>query len=480
MALDKQIHVYSVDTGHFYNQKELNLHNRNASFRREKNDIKKNRLQPIFEQLINDGYSESDLDKMSLFHQSDKDINSIHNIIQSLDFKLKDSEILEEQYIFWKTLLDYKTKMANYEKSCLLQTLQERVDKSEKIKAMNTVDQLPNDRIRYLHKERVNDTNIVSLFDSCLSRTIGAAINEFCDDIIIVQIYYFDIFKDLSFNGMTFADKTFDENGNVKEIKYTKYKYFTSSAGQIRTKKAVFIKEETWEKHQKTLMCGLTIDMINAKGGNNVNKHLAYMALTNSATDLWENFDIEKSIVIDDFETDVSGIFDLIDDKTYEIERISSSAPIPHMDGAGFVLPKLLSTNSMFRAPWIKGLLACFDYVTLIKEKNWSSKIVDIYGEEHDVIEEDIQVIFTKSQFKMYRYYDSWQQYQEFFKKYNCTAGLCKTERKYIKNATINYQMLQTLTDITDDEIEAIAEKSVTKITSLLNKSRIPVTLVMG
>ena len=44
-------------------------------------------------------------------------------------------------------------------------------------------------------------------------------------------------------------------------------------------------------------MCGLTINKINAKGGNNVNKHLAYMALTNSATDEWPEFDIDKSIV---------------------------------------------------------------------------------------------------------------------------------------------------------------------------------------
>ena len=40
--------------------------------------------------------------------------------------------------------------------------------------------------------------------------------------------------------------------------------------------------------------CGLTIDDINKKGGNNPNKHLAYMALANSATDVWKEFDIDK------------------------------------------------------------------------------------------------------------------------------------------------------------------------------------------
>ena len=77
-------------------------------------------------------------------------------------------------------------------------------------------------------------------------------------------------------------------------------------------------------------MCGLTIDKINSKGGNNVNKHLAYMALTNSATDEWKEFDIDKSIVIDDFETNVYGTFDFVDETDYSITRKTDYVPIPH------------------------------------------------------------------------------------------------------------------------------------------------------
>ena len=77
-------------------------------------------------------------------------------------------------------------------------------------------------------------------------------------------------------------------------------------------------------------MCGLTINKINAKGGNNVNKHLAYMALTNSATDEWPEFDIDKSIVIDDFETNVYGTFDFVDESDYSITRKTDYVPVPH------------------------------------------------------------------------------------------------------------------------------------------------------
>ena len=50
-------------------------------------------------------------------------------------------------------------------------------------------------------------------------------------------------------------------------------------------------------------MCGLTVDHINKLGGINVNKFIAYLALCNSATDVWEDFDIDKAIVVDDLET---------------------------------------------------------------------------------------------------------------------------------------------------------------------------------
>ena len=43
------------------------------------------------------------------------------------------------------------------------------------------------------------------------------------------------------------------------------------------------------------------------------------MALSNSATDEWEGFDIDRTIVIDDYETDVYGIYDLKEDQEISI-----------------------------------------------------------------------------------------------------------------------------------------------------------------
>lgn len=308
------------------------------------------------------------------------------------------------------------------------------------------------DHIRVLDESRLTLTNIISVFESCLNRTIGAKINELTDDLITVQIYYYELFKDLEYFGFMFKGE--------------RYIYFSSSAGQIRTKKAVFIKESTWLKHQRTIMCGLTIDDINARGGMNVNKLLAYLALQNSATDVWEDFNIDKSIVIDDFETDVDGTFDFIDDVTYEIKRTTGKATITHTDGAGMMLPKF-GNNRMVRAPWIKGLLGVFDFRRFIVEHGCSPKIKDVYGIEHDVLAEDIEVIFTKSQFKLWKYYDNWDKYKELYHKYGCTTGYCNLELDRIRDNCVSYQMLQSFTDYTNEEFELMIARSNSKLENI-------------
>lgn len=75
-------------------------------------------------------------------------------------------------------------------------------------------------------------------------------------------------------------------------------------------------------------------------GGVNINKYLAYLALCNSATEHWTDFNINKAIVVDDMETPVRSVVDFIDDKTYEITRKTMDIPIEHTDGCGMILPR--------------------------------------------------------------------------------------------------------------------------------------------
>jgi hypothetical protein len=318
-----------------------------------------------------------------------------------------------------------------------------------------------NINIRELNATHLNEKNVISVFESTLTRTVGMEVNKLSTDIMVVQTFFYEVVEQLIKNGFIY-------NGE-------KYKYLTSSAGQIRLKKTVFIKQILWDKYEKTLMCGLTISSINEKGGINVNKFLAYLALSNSATDLWESFDIDKCIVVKDFETDVIGEVDYINDKTYTIERRTMPVPISHTDGCGMILPKLSKKNFMIRMPWVKGLLASFDFVKFIKENNCSPVIKDIYNHEWNIISDNIQVIFTESQFKMYKYYSDWNEYKRCFKEFNCQAGICNLEEDYFSKATINYQMVQTLIDIEEDEIEKIIQPSRQR---LYNLSRDKLTML--
>lgn len=425
--------MYSVDTGHFYSNHEKYLHDINCKYRRERNYVQ-NKLPEIEKQLKQFAYTEDDIKNLKNGKTEEVDIIEL-------------SYDTVSEYLHWTKLIKHKREKAKKSKAKLLTLLSNKVSQNVLTDGK--------DHIRTIKDDSLNDTNIISVFDSALSRTIGIKQDELTDALITVQVYYFDVFKDISFYGFTYKGE--------------KYKYFTSSAGQIRKKKAVFIKESVWNEIEKTVMCGLTIDKINSKGGNNVNKHLAYMALTNSATDEWKEFDIDKSIVIDDFETDVYGTFDFVDETDYSITRKTDYVPIPHTDGAGMILPAVSSKNFMFRAPWIKGLLGVFNFRKFIEVNNYSPLITDIYGQKHDVIKEDIQIIFTKSQFKMAKFYDSWDEYKDAFKKYHCSAGKCNVEEDKIKNAKINYQMLQTLTNITDDEIDLLTQKSVERIGNVCN-----------
>lgn len=358
--------MFSCDTGHFYSNHEKYLHNMNCKYRRERNYVN-NKLPEIEVRLKELGYAEVDIKNLKNGKQE------LVNIISSTD------NVVSE-YCRWCELIKHKREKAKQSKEKLLALLSNKFSQNELTDGK--------DHIRTIRENELNDNNVISVFDSFLSRTIGIKQDELTDALMVVQVYYFDVFKDISFYGFLYKGE--------------KYKYLTSSAGQIRKKKAVFIKESIWSKIEKTIMCGLTTDKINAKGGNNVNKHLAYMALTNSATDEWEEFDIDKTIVVDDFETNVYGTFDYVDESNYSITRKTDYVPIPHTDGSGMVLPSVSDKNFMFRAPWVKGLLGVFDFRKFIEVNNCPPTINDIYGKEHNIIEEDIQIILTRSQFKMH------------------------------------------------------------------------------
>ena len=338
-----------------------------------------------------------------------------------------------------------------------------RVLAREKESLSVVLDKRAEDRTkRHLNPDVLNTRNTISLFTSSLTRALKLSPNELTKDILIVNIYFFQVFKNLVLDGFILDGED--------------YVFLTASAGQIRQKKAVFVKKTRYDQVKDRLTCGLDFDEINYAGGVNPNKYLAYLALNNSATDVWEDFDIDKAIVVDDFETDVLGLVDYISDITYEIERKEMGVAIPHMDGCGIMLGE---RTRMVRGPWFKGLLVTFPFDNFIREKCGGEAVVyDIYGNKHQIIAEGIKYIFTKSQFKMAKYYDSWECYKAKFKNFGCEFCYCNLEEDYIPKARINYQMLQTLSDMTDEEIGQITKQTVDEIETIGSDYQITMRLL--
>ncbi|WP_257984986.1 hypothetical protein [Bacillus sp. T33-2] len=324
----------------------------------------------------------------------------------------------------------------------------ERINKlkSELINLLNE-----HNGIRTLREDSLKENKIIGMFDSALTRTIGMKTDKISTSLMVVRVYYYQILKELIEHGYYYKGE--------------KYIYFSSSAGQIRTKKGVWIKESLWKEHEGALTCGLSIDEINTKGGSNANKLLAYKALTASASTQWTDFDIDRTIVVPDLETKVTAMFDYINRDTYEITPKQMSVPIEHTDGCGMILPKKSKKAFMVRLPYVKGLLVPFAFDEFAKQHG-NTKVTDIYGKEWDIVDDNIHIIFTASQFKMKKYYEDWQDYKNRFKVNKCQAVKLNEEDIGVE-ATLNYQMLQTLTSISDTELEQLATATNNDICSI-------------
>lgn len=313
----------------------------------------------------------------------------------------------------------------------------------------------------YISWDNLKFTRKITEFISEQSRAMGLKPDDVTLDKIILSWRSLDVLEQIVLNGFT-AD-VMTESGDI----VTKHYHFrTASAGQLRTDRVQILSDDMWDKIKVQMQCGIDWEELNKHGGINVNKLMAYEALNSSATDVWD-FPIDKCIVVRDFEAPVTGLMDYIK-PGYELERGVRTVMINHCDGCGIALPGTLpALNTMVRGPWIKGLLSTFDYMAFCRERGAPPVIEDVWGQTHNLVLEDICVIFTESQLKLWKYYDSWEHYKSCFKKCGCHLCCTNYEEDYVDDTTINYQMLQTLIDMTDEEIEEFTRKTKQKISSL-------------
>ena len=320
-------------------------------------------------------------------------------------------------------------------------------------------------------EESENINKQIALFESEMVRH---AENKLDDFPLIMEVVYMKIsnqpliFKQILDRGLLIDDK--------------RYIFYSSTTNQMKNGEFVLLKEDFYNENQGKFMCGLTDDIINQKGGCNSGKYLAYRGLTLSSSIIPEGYkiDINKCLVVPDFETVVNEEVDCIDidhenREVIGIERIKENIPIPQTDGAGMFLPGVLPASAQIRCAHLKGAIFPFDFHRFLEQEEVEGVkpkpvITDVWGNVHDVIKEDIQVIFTASQLKMWRYYNSWESYKKAFHENDMCIAINKfadTEPKgYAKTS---YQFIQTLSSekLTDEKVAELCTDTIEYLNKL-------------
>ena len=269
----------------------------------------------------------------------------------------------------------------------------------------------------------------------------------FVDDIVNIKVMTKKEYKVLARNG-------FDLNGKH-------YVRFMVGSGQMRRNTVSFINEELFDYMQERLMCGLN-DKIKTI---NLAKLSAYFALSFSSV-LWVRE--PRVCVIKDFDTvilnqKVNWINKHEEGNT--VEQIYKDIKLNSADGQGLIDPNMarlwaedmhlnyVPCSFVVRTAFIKGNLVPFDFKAYAKEHG-VLKIKDRYGTEYNV--EDIDVLLSESQFKMAKYYSSWEGYLSYHKTYNLKWGVARYNKEYDDEYVLtNYQYIQVL-NLTKEDISGL------------------------
>jgi hypothetical protein len=235
-----------------------------------------------------------------------------------------------------------------------------------------------------------------------------------------------------------------------------KYLRLCSGSGQSRRSTASFVNVEIKDELEKRLNCGLNIKKIN------VAKYNAYFGLYMSAT--YPVRTPRVCLIPDCEEYKLRKTVDWIEDekihggKTIRRKVVEKEIDIiPNMwDGQGLISPRMakqwqedleldyLPSSFGIRSAFIKGQLVVFDFHSFAKKVAKTDKIIDYYGDEWNI--EDIDVLLSVSQFKMYKYYSSWDQYVQLHEHHGHTWGVTKVNPKFDNEMSLlNYQYIQTL-----------------------------------
>lgn len=270
----------------------------------------------------------------------------------------------------------------------------------------------------------------------------------------------------------------------IVEYNGIKYKRIIVSSSHSRTRKAMLVSVDLWDKAMDILLCGL-----------DRNTEYKYMSKWNSYIGLAATDSIPVSmpniVVIDDKEILQEAIVDVVKETDTEdesgnivrkfevINNQKEKLLINLFDGAGLVSVEkakqwskemnldYIPASFQFRCiPCLKGKLYTMP-VTQFANEFGVSTITDIKGKKWDLFNDKIDCILTKSQFKFHDLYDSVEDWKKCFAEeihgYRRTFNISSYDEDFseLKKSTVMaYQPLQT-SKFSDGEIAELCNPTV-------------------
>ena len=287
-----------------------------------------------------------------------------------------------------------------------------------------------------------------------------------------------------------FAHFGFDLNGRH-------YVRLCAGSGQLRQNTITFIWDAMHQYITEALYCGISPEELG--DSFSVSKWNAYLGLSESGMHFLKSAprvcvvsdyeEIKPHLPIDFIETECSTgrrnkrVNKTITRRYYDDPEMDFD-PLNSFDGQGLADPEwvrrvavelgylrddggYIPSEYILRAPWCKGLVVAFDFKAYCHEQGVST-IKDVYGQNYAV--EDIDVLLSASQFKMWKVYGKhggWQYHQESMRKYGLRWGVVIANKERDDDyRALNYQYIQAL-DLDDADIDRLCAHTEDLLTKL-------------
>lgn len=239
---------------------------------------------------------------------------------------------------------------------------------------------------------------------------------------------------------------------------------FACGSGQTRRNSPTFIMKKYFKPVQTRLLCGLgdRIDKIN------LSKFNAYFGLYLSSMN---KIPMPRFCVVNDPKVILEKepiLWIESEEGQHYVTQVEKDLEMKCHDGMGLVTPEFSEKmrewtnlnwdvcNWVIRGPFIKGVVVPFDFKKFIENRGANPVIKDAWGKEVNL--NDVDIIFTVSQVKLWNYYHDYEDYVEQIRKNKLSFGVCRYNKKEdAEYSLLNYQYIQTL-DLDREKINKLVE----------------------